>query len=70
MLEPYEMKESCTVLTGGKFVKIYLSDQQANHSLETLSTEWFGTSMLGAICWCKGRVRYCCKATVFVSCNL
>ena len=23
--------------------------EQANHSLETLSTEWFGTSMLGAI---------------------
>ena len=22
--------------------------EQANHSLETLSTEWFGTSMLGA----------------------
>ena len=23
--------------------------EQANHSLETLSMEWFGTSMLGAI---------------------
>jgi hypothetical protein len=30
--------------------------EQANHSLETLSTEWFGTSMLGAIRWCENEV--------------
>ena len=29
--------------------------EQANHSLETLSMEWFGTSMLGAIRWFKNR---------------
>ena len=41
------MKVARTVLSGGLIRRLLtLSHQQANHSLETLSMEWFGTSML------------------------
>lgn len=39
--------------------------EQANHPLETISTGWFGTSMLGATRWCKSRDR-CCRETAVI----
>lgn len=38
--------------------------EQANHPLETLSTGWFGTSMLGAIRWFKNGGRYRCNTVI------